>query len=268
VLLRVAGLARSTYFYHQAHAQDRDRHADLKALIRQVFSEARGRYGHRRIHAVLARAGIRVAKKTVAKLMGQLGLVCPVRRRKRYNSYQGQMGTAAGNVLDREFMAAAPNRKWVSDVTEFKVADRRIYLSPIIDLYDHAVVAYCWGQHPSMDLTHASLRQALATLAPGQTPLVHTDQGFQYLHPSWRRLLEEAGCTMSMSRKGTCLDNAIAEGFFGHLKEEMFHHTHYATVEDFTAELDQYMQWYNTERIQLRLEGLSPAQYRAQTLEV
>jgi putative transposase len=269
VLLAVAGLARSTFFYHQARiarTTPDDPHADLKEAVTEAFTRAHGRYGHRRVHAVLARQGHKVAKKTVLTLMRALGLVCKVRRRRPYMSWKGEVGTTAENILNREFTATEPNTKWVTDVTEFRVGTTKIYLSPIIDLFDRSVVSYSWSSSPDTELTNSSLRDAIATLGPRQTPLVHSDQGFQYRHKSWRALLAQAGLTQSMSRRATCLDNSMAENFFGHLKEELFHHDHFDTVEDFTHALDDYVDWYNTTRISTTLKGLSPVEYRAQAL--
>ena len=266
VLLQAAGLARSTFFHHQARLTRPDPHAGLKTAITEAFVAAHGRYGHRRVHTMLLRQGWRVAKKTVLTLMNILGLVCKVRRRRQYRSWLGQVGTIAANVLDRQFTASAPNTKWVTDVTEFRIGDRKVYLSPVIDLFDRSVIAYTHGPSPSLELTNSSLREAIATLDHGATPLVHSDQGFQYQHVSWRTLLTDAGLAQSMSRRGNCLDNSIAENFFGHLKEELFHHNRFDTVEEFIAELDEYLGWYNTTRISTTLKGLSPVEYRAQAL--
>lgn len=266
VLLDIAGLARSTFFRHQGRRQAPDPHADLKTAICEVFEGSHGRYGHRRIHQVLAQAGRRVAKKTVLMLMRTLGLVCRVRRKRTYIAYQGRVGKVAANLLDRDFTADAPNRKWVTDVTEFRVGDQKLYLSPIMDLFDRQIIAYTIGPSPTLELTNTSLRTALATIGDGQNLLVHSDQGFQYQHASWRRLLTDAGATQSMSRKANCYDNAVMENFFGHLKEELFHHTRYLDTDALNTALDDYIHWYNTERISTRLEGLSPVQYRAQTL--
>jgi putative transposase len=266
MLLDIAGLARSTFFYHQAKREAPDPLAGLKTAIAEAFEAAQGRYGHRRVHAVLTGQGWRVAKKTVLALMRELALICRVRRRSRYNSFKGEVGHVADNVLDRDFTASAPNQKWVTDVTEFRVGDRKVYLSPVIDLFDRSVVAHYWSLSPNLALTNSSLRLATATLAPGQHPLVHSDQGFQYQHRSWRALLKAAGAKQSMSRKANCYDNAVAENFFGHLKSEMFHHNRFDTVEEFTTALDAYIHWYNNHRISTTLKSLSPVQYRAQTL--
>jgi len=266
VLLRIAGLARSTFFYHQARLQTPDPHLGLKADITQLFEHNKGRYGHRRVHVRLQKKGWRVARKTVLKLMNQLGLFCRVRRKRSYTSYRGQAGEVAPNLLERDFTAQEPNQRWVTDVTEFRVGERKVYLSPVMDLFDRQIIAYTAGLSPNLELTNASLRAALATLAPGQAPLVHSDQGFQYQHVSWQRLLAGVGCVQSMSRKGNCLDNAVIESFFGHLKEEFFTHAEFHSFEVFTAELDEYIAWFNNERVHTYLEGLSPVQYRAQAL--
>ena len=266
VLLQVARLARSTFFYHQARLQAPDPQEAIKTAVTEIFAKNRGRYGHRRIHTELVKQGWTVAKKTVLKLMRSLDLVCKVRRKKRYNSYQGGQGRVAPNVLNREFEADAPNRKWVTDVTEFSVGDRKLYLSPVMDLFDRQIISYSISPSPNLELTNNSLRQALTCLEDNQQPLVHSDQGFQYQHVSWRKLLQEAGASQSMSRKGNCYDNAVMEKFFGHLKEELFHHVRYLSTDALAAALHEYIRWYNTERISTKLKGLSPVQYRTQTL--
>jgi hypothetical protein len=141
----------------------------------------------------------------VLKLMRSLRLVCKVRRKKRYSSYQGEQGVVAPNLLKRQFDADAPNKKWVTDVTEFSVGDQKLYLSPVMDLFDRQIISYAIGSSPNLELANASLREALATLKDGQKPLVHSDQGFQYQHRLWRLLLQNAGAVQSMSRKSQLL---------------------------------------------------------------
>lgn len=266
ILLEVAGLPRSTFFYHQAALRRPDPQAELRERVIEIFTQAKARYGHRRIHAVLVRQEWHVAKKTVLKLMRAERLVCKVRSRRRYISYKGQVGKIADNHLKREFSAPAPNTKWVTDVTEFKIADRKVYLSPVLDLFDRSIISYAVSESPTTAFTNSSLRDAINTLAHGETPMMHSDQGFQYQHASWQKLLTDAGMTQSMSRKGNCLDNSVMENFFGHLKEEMFHHHKHSDTEAFITELEDYIHWYNHERISLTLECLSPMEYRAQTL--
>lgn len=266
LLLELAGLPRSTYFYHQQRLGWPDRQAPLKTAIRLIFAHAHQRYGHRRIHAVLVAQGWRVAKKTVLGLMRQLGLVCRVRQRRAYRSYRGAVGQVAPNRLARDFTAKTPNQKWVTDVTEFTVGADKLYLAAILDLFDRQIVAYRIGVAPNLELTNRTLRDALATLAPGQTPLVHSDQGSPYQHASWRALLEGAGATPSMSRKGNCLDNAVMENFFGHLKAECTRLTRFPSIAALRQALQDYLAWYNTERISTTLNNLSPMHYRAHAL--
>lgn len=262
----MAGLPRSTFFYHQSRLQGVDPRSSLKTGVKEIFEKNHGRYGHRRIHFELRKQGWTIAKKTVLKLMRSLKLICKVRSRKRYNSYQGEQGVVAPKLLKRQFEADAPNQKWVTDVTEFNVGDRKLYLSPIMDLFDRQVISYAVGTSPNLELTNDSLRGALATLEDGQTPLLHSDQGFQYQHNSWRTLLENAGAVQSMSRKANCYDNAVMENFFGHLKEELFHRVRFLNTDALASALHEYIRWYNTERISTNLKGLSPVQYRAHIL--
>jgi len=207
-----------------------------------------------------------VSKKTVLKRMNMLGLRCGIRRRKRYNSFRGEVGKTAPNRLQRDFSVTGPNQKWVTDVTEFRVNDRRVYLSTVMDLFGREIIGHSTGLSPNLELTNSSLRQALTRRAPGDAPIVHSDQGFQYQHPSWQRLLREAGATQSMSRRGNCLDNAVMESFFGHLKDELFCNTAFLTIDALTTAIDAYIGWFNTERAHSTLKGLSPVQYRTQTL--
>ena len=265
LLLQLADLPRSTFYDHRRRLRRPDTKTDIKQAIRGAFEAAKGAYGHRRILAVLLRQGWAVSKKTVLKLMRELGLQCPVRRRKRYNSFRGEVGEAADNVLNRQFAAESRHTKWVTDVTEFNVGASKVYLSPVLDLHDNRVISATAGPSPSVKMVTDGLRTAIDTLGPGEKPLIHSDQGFQYRHTLWRDTLRGAGLTQSMSRKGTCLDNAAMEGFFSHLKEEWFRIQKPEPLDEFHTGLTEYLRWWNTTRIQQRLGYLSPDEYRAQT---
>jgi putative transposase len=154
VLRQVSGLARSTFFYHQSRLQAPDPREALKTAVTEVFTTNHGRYGHRRVHTELLKQGWTPAKKTVLKLMRTLGLACKVRRRRRYNSYQGEQGAVAPNLLNREFNATAPNQKWVTDVAEFSVGDRKLYFSPVMDLFDRQIIAHSISTSPNFTLTN------------------------------------------------------------------------------------------------------------------
>ncbi|MGZ1492683.1 IS3 family transposase, partial [Brevibacterium sediminis] len=141
---------RSTFFYHQKRFDQKpDPYVQVRGRIREIFTDSRECYGHRKIWTVLVKEGITIAKKTVLRLMQDMGIKTKVRR-KRYNSHRGTIGSVAGNVLNREFTADEPNKKWVSDVTEFPVADQKLYLSPIIDLFDTSVVSYATSTSPNL----------------------------------------------------------------------------------------------------------------------
>lgn len=257
-LLRAAALSRSTFYYQAKAHQAEDRHAGLKARIRAVYEYHKGRYGYRRITAALRQTGEAVNHKTVQRLMQALGLKSLVRP-KKYRSYRGQHASTP-NVLARQFQAKQPNQKWVTDVTEFNVRGEKLYLSPVLDLYNGEIVSYTMQQRPQFSLVSRMLKKALAKLSPEDAPLVHSDQGWQYQMPAYQRQLAERGLTQSMSRKGNCLDNAAMESFFGTLKSEFFYLNRFENIEQLQTGIRQYIHYYNHERIRTKLKGLSPVQ--------
>jgi putative transposase len=139
-------------------------------------------------------------------------------RPKRYKSYQGAVGKVAPNILMRRFSADRPCEKWVTDVTEFNVHGEKVYLSPILDLYNSEIIAYDIQSRPHYEMVDSMLQKALKRLRPNETPVLHSDQGWQYQMPRFQQTLQSAGIRQSMSRKGNCLDNAVMENFFGILK--------------------------------------------------
>lgn len=263
LLLKVAGLSRSTFYYHAARKLV-DANAGLGRQISDLYHRHRGRYGYRRITLALRRAGHLVNHKAVQRRMQAMGLKSLVRV-KKYRSYRGEGHVAVPNVLQRRFQAEQPNQKWVTDVTEFNVRGQKLYLSPVLDLYNGEIVAYQMDRRAHLPLVGGMLRKALAKLR-GQTPLLHSDQGWQYQMPAYRRMLAEYGLTQSMSRKGNCLDNATMESFFGTLKTEYFHLNRFNSIEQLQQGIRQYIHDYNHHRIKAKLKGLSPVQYRTQPL--
>jgi putative transposase len=266
-LLEVAELARSTFYYHQKVLQAGDRYAELKQRIQAIYASHRGRYGYRRITAVIRRTGEQINHKLIRRLMVQLGLKSLVRP-KKYRSWRGEVGRVAPNLLNRQFEAQRPNEKWVTDVTEFNVKGQKLYLSPVMDLYNGEIIAWQSSTRPSFDLVGTMLKKALSRLKRDERPLLHSDQGWQYQMAAWRGLLDQRAVRQSMSRKGNCLDNAAMESFFGTLKAEFFYLNEFDSVEQLQAELRQYIHYYNHERIRLKLKGLSPVQYRTQPLGI
>ena len=193
--------------------------------------------------------------------MRQMGIFCRVRM-KKYNSYRGDVGKIAPNLLERDFQADKPNQKWVTDVTEFALFGIKLYLSPIIDLFNGEVVSYNLSYHPNMLQVTDMLEKAFAKIPDNTNLILHSDQGWQYQHKQYRRMLRGKGIRQSMSRKGNCLDNACAENFFALLKTELLYLQEFTSVEHFIKELHEYIEWYNTKRIKLKLDGLSPVEYR------
>jgi putative transposase len=232
--------------------------------MRSLYDFHEGRYGYRRMTDALRKLGERINHKTVQRLMGELGLKSLVKI-KKYVSYKGEVGRVAPNILKRRFKARRANQKWLTDVTEFKVAGKKLYLSPVMDLHSGVILAYETARRPVYEMVDAMLTAVLAKLKPGDKPILHSDQGWHYQMESYRQRLKDNNIRQSMSRKGNCHDNAPMESFFGILKSEFFHLKKFANLEDLEAGLAQYIHYYNNDRIKLKLGGLSPVQYRTQT---
>lgn len=240
-----------------------DRH--VKDRIRELFYEHKARYGYRRVTLALRLQGLLINHKKVQRLMQDIGLRAKVRQR-RYVSYRGEISRIAENHLNREFSALQPKQKWVTDVTEFNVVGRRLYLSPVMDLFNQEIVAYRVSKSPNAKMVNDMLDDARALLAPEERPLLHSDQGSLYQLEGFKERLADSKMTQSMSRKGNCLDNAVMENFFGHLKSECFHGERFESVEDLEKEIHDYIDYYNHRRIKAKLKGLSPVAYRTQAL--
>lgn len=254
-------MVRSTFYYQQTRLGISDKYEKVKALIRQVFEQHKGRYGYRRITAVINKMGYLLNHKTVRRLMQYLELKCCIRA-KKYHAYRGSVGRAAPNILARHFKASQPNEKWVTDVTEFKIAGRKLFLSPILDLYNGEIISYQLAQRPQFMMVKTMLSKALKCLSKKDRPILHSDQGWQYRMDKYRMILSQHNITQSMSRKGNCLDNAVIENFFGILKSEFFYRERFTSVVQFVRELKKYIHYYNHDRIKMKLGGLSPVEFR------
>lgn len=262
-LLNLADLARSTFYYQVRALQKPDKHADLKATIQSLYHEHEGRFGYRRITLAI-RKKEPVNEKRVQRLMEDMNLKSLVRP-KRYRSYKGPVGKIAPNLLERNFLAQRPNQKWVTDVTEFKVGLKKLYLSPVMDLYNGEILAYQIDTRPSFALVTEMLDKAIERLKGPVNLVLHSDQGWQYQQPRYQHALKDRGIKQSMSRKGNCLDNAVIESFFGTLKSEFFYLNRFESIEDLQTGLDKYIRYYNHDRIKSKLGGMSPVEYRTQS---
>ena len=265
ILLTIAQLPRATYYYHTKRMEQPEKYDKAKAAIKAIYHENRGRYGYRRITIALRQQGITLNHKTVQRLMKELGLVCRVRM-KKYQSYKGEVGKEAPNLLARKFEAERPNQKWVTDVTEFSLFGHKLYLSTILDLYSRDIVSYTITDKPALSMVTSMLDKAFVQIPENTNLILHSDQGWQYQHKHYRRMLKKKNIRQSMSRKGNCLDNAVIENFFGLLKSELLYLQQFESMEHFKAELIDYLDYYNNCRIKAKLKGLPPALHRQQAL--
>ena len=261
VLVAYANIPRSTYYNIVKKINRPDRDGDLKAEIQAIYQEHEGRYGYRRIRDELANRGQKVNHKKVQRIMKELGLKCLIRM-KKYRSYKGTVGKIAPNILDRNLKADAPNQKWVTDITEFKLFGEKLYLSPVLDLFNGEIITYTIGSRPTYSLVSEMLEKALERLPEKHQLLMHSDQGWHYQMKQYRQALQDRGITQSMSRKGNCYDNSVMENFFGIMKSEFLYYKEFESIEHFKIELEKYIFYYNTKRIKAKLKGMSPIQYR------
>lgn len=257
-------MPRSSYYYHLKKTKQPDKYANIKEAITTIYYENKGRYGYRRITLELENQGIHINHKTVQRLMKELKLKCMIRV-KRYRSYKGEIGKAAPNIINRDFHAYYPNCKWATDVTEFALCGKKLYLSPILDMYNGEIISYNISERPSLNQVIDMLDKAFEKIPDNCGLILHSDQGWQYRHRRYQDRLKEKGIKQSMSRKGNCLDNAMMENFFGLLKSELFYLREFSSLEEFREELERYIEYYNNRRIKSKLKGLSPVQYRIQS---
>jgi transposase InsO family protein len=255
-------MARSNFYYYQAEIKKPDKYEEIKNELKRIFNKHKGRYGYRRITDELNTKGITINHKTVLKLMGQLGLKSIVRL-KKYKSYKGEQGKVAPNLLNRNFKAKSPNQKWATDITEFNVSGKKLYLSPIIDLFNQEIISYELMERPTFMPIVNMLKKAFKTINDKTDLIMHSDQGWHYQMVQYQKLFTQKGIKQSMSRKGNCLDNAIIENFFGTLKSELFYVNKFNSINHLKTEIAKYINYYNNERIKSNLNKMSPAKYRA-----
>ena len=261
-LLNQTNMARSSFYYHQKQHKSSDKYQVIKELIKSIYHKHKGRYGYRRITDELNNKGIIINHKTVLRLMKLIGLKSIIRV-KKYKSYKGEQGKIAPNILERNFKATVPNEKWATDITEFNVSGKKLYLSPIIDLFNQEIISYELTERPVFNQVVMMLKKAFKKIPNNTNLTLHSDQGWQYQMKQYQYLLKEKGIIQSMSRKGNCLDNAIIENFFGILKSELFYLKKYNSIGQLKNEIDEYIDYYNNDRIKSNLNKMSPIQYRA-----
>ena len=243
-----------------------DKDKEIRKEIITIIEASKGRYGYRRVTLVLKNKGFKINHKKVLRIMRGESLLCSKfkTRSRKYSSYKGEVGKVADNVVNREFKANKPNQLWLTDVTEFRIKgeEKKLYLSPILDVYNSEIISYTLSHHPTIDLTNTMLEKALEENKNIKDLTIHSDQGFHYQHSSRTNKLENMHITQSMSRKGNCLDNSPMENFFGILKQEMYYGEDFKSYDHLRNEIEKYIKWYNEDRIKTKLNGMSPVMYR------
>ena len=268
ILLKIIKLARSTYYYHLKQLDKSNKDHAIKAEIQAIFTEHKGNYGYRRMTLELRNRGFLVNHKKVQRLMKVLGLEARIRRKRKYSSYQGEVGKKADNLIQRQFEASKPMEKCYTDVTEFAIpaSGQKLYLSPVLDGFNSEIIAYNLSTSPNLIQVKDMLDQAFGEEHYENT-ILHSDQGWQYQHDFYHRFLEGKGIQPSMSRKGNSPDNGMMESFFGILKSEMFYgyEKTFHSLELLEQAIVDYIDYYNSKRIKVKLKGLSPVQYRTKS---
>lgn len=267
------GVSRSGYYaYVKRSTTDPD--GELKLKILAIYEQRKKILGYRRIQDELYRQhNLIVNHKKVLRLMRELGIKSIIRRKYKYQtSHEAAVsdGRIAENLLKRDFLADAPNQKWVTDVTQYRVFDERIYLSAVKDLWNGEIVSYHISKYNDNPLVLETFRKAFEThkdvtdRIPGL--IVHSDQGSQYTSHAYHDMLPKVGARISMSRRGNCYDNASMESFFSHLKVEALYPYDIRNIEEAQRRIEEFIRFYNEERAQRKLNKLTPVEYRRQLI--
>ncbi len=224
----------------------------------------------------------KVNHKRIQRIMLELGIYGIQGKNGKYHSYRRDNGEPKKNLLlekvvdeekhrttfKRLFEATGPNQKWTTDVSEFKLPDGKLYLSPILDMYDGSIISYDISEHPDFNQTKRMIEKAFEQYSNLDGLIFHSDQGWQYQMKQYSVWLNSRGIKQSFSRKGNCMDNSPMENFFGILKNEMFYgyEKEFKTISDLKKAIEDYIKWYNEDRISVKRKGLSPLEYRQQSL--
>ena len=253
-------LKRSTY-YNQNKPKE-DKHAEEKQKILAIYRRHKKRAGYRRITQRMRQSGYKINHKTVLKLMRELhiqGKHAP----KKFKVQKEEQGDIKENILNRDFSSEKPMEKIATDVTEMRVKGQKLYLSAAIDMFNGEIISYSYSMTPNTEMVKEMLDK-IWEKGISKGAILHSDQGSIYTSKEYQRILKEKGIRQSMSRRGNCYDNSRIENLFGIMKREMYNGEEYNSIEELKQAIDQYIDYYNNERISLKLKGLSPVQYRAE----
>lgn len=262
VMCRFFGVSRSGYYDFVKRLGRPEKDAELAEMIRQQQKHCFQTYGYRRMHLWLKSKQVYRNPNMILRIMKKYNLLSEIRRRRKWTQ-MGQQVHKYENLLNREFYADRPNRKWVTDITYIHTKQGVLYLSMIRDLFDNSIVAYKTGAQQTvtlvLDTIHLAMKREKKRVAAELQ--LHSDQGFQYTSQAYFNLTREYGITVFMSRRGNCYDNAMAENFFSILKTECIYRRKPASLSEASALIDDYIDFYNQERIQYKT-GLAPLSLR------
>jgi transposase InsO family protein len=256
-------ISRSGYYDYVKRREQPAKDLEVSKLIAQCQEECKKTYGYRRVRIWLIREKcLSLNAKTVLRIMNKYGLLSEIRLRKKYRQ-MGEQLHRYENLLDRNFVAHKPNIKWVTDISYIHTAQGVLYLSMIRDLYDSSIVAYKTGTEQTINLVAKTIHAALQKEVVAAELQLHSDQGFQYTSRAYFNLTQHYGIAPSMSRRGNCYDNAMAENFFSILKTECIYRQRIQTLDQARQLIDEYIDFYNNERIQTKT-CLTPLEKRRQ----
>ena len=265
VMCKFFGVSRSGYYGFVSRLGRPEKDAALADEIRRQQDKSFKTYGYRRMWLALKKNGIHHNPKTILRVMKKYGLLAEIRRRRKWVN-MGQQVHKYENILNRQFEADKPNRKWVTDISYINTKQGVLYLSMIRDLYDNSIVAYKTGTEQTVNLVLDTIRLAMKKEKKRVAAelQLHSDQGFQYTSNAYFKLTQSYGITPSMSRRGNCYDNAMAENFFSILKTECIYRHKPESFKEANEMIDRYIHFYNHERIQLKT-GVAPLMLRHST---
>lgn len=262
-MCRFFEVSRSGYYDYVKRLSKPQEDEPLAEMIQECQNKCGRTYGYRRVHIWLMREkGLHLNPKTVLRVMHKYGLLSEIRRRRKYR-IMGEQTHKYANLLDRDFMAHRPNAKWVTDISYIHTKEGVLYLSMIRDLYDNSIVAYRTGTEQTINLVLSTIKDAIQKEKVAAEVQLHSDQGFQYTSQAYFSLTQTYGITPSMSRRGNPYDNAMAENFFSILKTECIYRHKPETFHEARLLIDEYIWFYNNERIQLKTM-LTPLEKRRQ----
>ena len=284
-LLMVSGLSKSTYEYYKTSKhlnyirRKKEEDERILAIITPVFEHHKSRYGYRRIMLANLEGLEGYGHNRIQRVMSENGLKAKQGSNGHYHSYKGDNGESKENLLlhkeidelehkakyIRDFDASKPNEKWTTDVSEFKSDEGKVYLSPILDMFDGSIVSHDISISPDFNQTKRMVDKAFKSNPNLEGLIFHSDQGWQYQMKPYQQWLKDKGIKQSFSRKGNCMDNSLMENFFGIMKNEMYYGYHFKTRAELIAAMEEYITYYNTERINVKRKGLSPLAYRQQS---